>query len=160
MIVNMTPPESAMALTLAVMRQTNSRASGVVNKQMSKQNPIEIERDGVLSEMAFGKQFNLYPDFSVHPRKGGADLITHQGLRVDIKATRYRSGRLLIHIDKTVEDVDIYVLAIIDGDDVDFVGYIKFADAIKKEYVKDLGHGVGYVIEQSSLTKFKEANGN
>jgi len=158
MIVNMTPPESAMALTLAVMRQTNSRASGVVNKQMSKQNPIEIERDGVLSEMAFGKQFNLYPDFSVHPRKGGADLITHQGLRVDIKATRYRSGRLLIHIDKTVEDVDIYVLAIIDGDDVDFVGYIKSADAIKQEYVKDLGHGVGYVVEQSSLTKFKEDN--
>jgi hypothetical protein len=158
MIVNMTPPESAMALTLAVMRQTNSRASGVVNKQMSKQNPIEIERDGVLSEMAFGKQFNLYPDFSVHPRKGGADLITHQGLRVDIKATRYRSGRLLIHIDKTVEDVDIYVLAIIDGDNVDFVGYIKSADAIKQEYVKDLGHGVGYVIEQTSLTKFKEDN--
>ena len=160
MIVHMTPPESAMALTLAVMRQTNSRASGVVNKQMSKQNPIEIERDGVLSEMAFGKQFNLYPDFSVHPRKGGADLITHQGLRVDIKATRYKSGRLLIHIDKTVEDVDIYVLAIIDGDDVDLVGYIKSADAIKQEYVKDLGYGVGYVIEQTSLTKFKEANGN
>jgi hypothetical protein len=160
MIVSMSPPESAMALTLAVMRQTNSRASGVVNKQMSKQNPIEIERDGVLSEMAFGKRFNLYPDFSVHPRKGGADLITHQGLRVDIKATRYKSGRLLIHIDKTVEDVDIYVLAIIDGDDVDFVGYIKSADAIKQEYVKDLGHGVGYVIEQTSLTKFKENNGN
>lgn len=160
MIVSMSPPESAMALTLAVMRQTNSRASGVVNKQMSKQNPIEIERDGVLSEMAFGKRFNLYPDFSVHPRKGGADLITHQGLRVDIKATRYKSGRLLIHIDKTVEDVDIYVLAIIDGDDVDFVGYIKSADAIKQEYVKDLGYGVGYVIEQTSLTKFKEANGN
>jgi len=156
----MSPPESAMALTLAVMRQTNSRASGVVNKQMSKQNPIEIERDGVLSEMAFGKRFNLYPDFSVHPRKGGADLITHQGLRVDIKATRYKSGRLLIHIDKTVEDVDIYVLAIIDGDDVDFVGYIKSADAIKQEYVKDLGYGVGYVIEQTSLTKFKESNGN
>jgi len=160
MIVSMSPPESAMALTLAVMRQTNSRASGVVNKQMSKQNPIEIERDGVLSEMAFGKRFNLYPDFSVHPRKGGADLITHQGLRVDIKATRYKSGRLLIHIDKTVEDVDIYVLAIIDGDDVDFVGYIKSADAIKQEYVKDLGYGVGYVIEQTSLTKFKENNGN
>jgi len=160
MIVSMSPPESAMALTLAVMRQTNSRASGVVNKQMSKQNPIEIERDGVLSEMAFGKRFNLYPDFSVHPRKGGADLITHQGLRVDIKATRYKSGRLLIHIDKTVEDVDIYVLAIIDGDDVDFVGYIKSADAIKQEYVKDLGYGVGYVIEQTSLTKFKESNGN
>jgi hypothetical protein len=79
---------------------------------------------------------------------------------VDIKATRYKSGRLLIHIDKTVEDVDIYVLAIIDGDDVDFVGYIKSADAIKQEYVKDLGYGVGYVIEQTSLTKFKEANGN
>lgn len=160
MIVNMTPSESAIALTLAVMRNTTARVNGVTDKQMGKQDPIEIDRDGILAEMAFGKQFNLYPDLSVYPRKGGADLITHQGNKVDIKATRYKTGRLLIHIDKPVEEVDIYVLGIVDGDSVNFVGYIKSADAIQPQNLNDLGHGSGYVIEQNNLRKFKEQNGN
>jgi hypothetical protein len=160
MIVNMTPSESAIALTLAVMRNTTARQNNVADKQMGKQNPIEIDRDGILAEMAFGKQFNLYPDLSVYPRKGGADLITHKGMKIDVKATRYKSGRLLIHIDKPVEEVDIYVLGIVDGDDVDLVGYIKSAEAIQPQNLNDLGHGSGYVIEQSDLKKFKESNGN
>jgi len=160
MIVNMTPSESAIALTLAVMRNTTARQNNVADKQMGKQNPIEIDRDGILAEMAFGKQFNLYPDLSVYPRKGGADLITHKGMKIDVKATRYKSGRLLIHIDKPVEEVDIYVLGIVDGDDVDLVGYIKSAEAIQPQNLNDLGHGSGYVIEQSNLKKFKESNGN
>lgn len=160
MIVNMTPSESAIALTLAVMRNTTARQNNVADKQMGKQNPIEIDRDGILAEMAFGKQFNLYPDLSVYPRKGGADLITHKGMKIDVKATRYKSGRLLIHIDKPVEEVDIYVLGIVDGDDVDLVGYIKSAEAIQPQNLNDLGHGSGYVIKQSDLKKFKESNGN
>ena len=160
MIVNMTPSESAIALTLAVMRNTTARQNNVADKQMGKQDPIQIDRDGILAEMAFGKQFNLYPDVSVSPRKGGADLITHNGMKIDVKATRYKSGRLLIHIDKPVEEVDIYVLGIVDGDDVDLVGYIKSAEAIQPQNLNDLGHGSGYVIEQSDLKKFKESNGN
>lgn len=160
MIVNMTPSESAIALTLAVMRNTTARQNNVADKQMGKQDPIQIDRDGILAEMAFGKQFNLYPDLSVYPRKGGADLITHKGMKIDVKATRYKSGRLLIHIDKPVEEVDIYVLGIVDGDDVDLVGYIKSAEAIQPQNLNDLGHGSGYVIEQSDLKKFKESNGN
>jgi len=160
MIVSMTPSEASIALTLAVMRNTTARQNNVADKQMGKQNPIEIDRDGILAEMAFGKQFNLYPDLSVYPRKGGADLVTHAGLKLDIKATRYKSGRLLIHIDKPVEEVDIYVLGIVDGDTVDFVGYIKSADAIQPQNLNDLGHGSGYVIEQKNLKKFKEQHGN
>ena len=156
----MTPSESAIALTLAVMRNATARQNNVADKQMGKQDPIQIDRDGILAEMAFGKQFNLYPDLSVYPRKGGADLITHNGMKIDVKATRYKSGRLLIHIDKPVEEVDIYVLGIVDGDDVDLVGYIKSAEAIQPQNLNDLGHGSGYVIEQSNLKKFKELNGN
>ena len=156
----MTPSESAIALTLAVMRNATARQNNVADKQMGKQDPIQIDRDGILAEMAFGKQFNLYPDLSVYPRKGGADLITHKGMKIDVKATRYKSGRLLIHIDKPVEEVDIYVLGIVDGDDVDLVGYIKSAEAIQPQNLNDLGHGSGYVIEQNNLKKFKEQHGN
>jgi hypothetical protein len=156
LIVHMSPPETAIALMLAVMRNTTARQNSVTDKQMGKQDPIEIDRDGILAEMAFGKQFNLYPDLSVYPRKGGADLITHNNLKVDVKATRYKNGRLLIHVDKSVQEVHIYALAVVDGDTVDLIGYIKSIDAMQEKNLKDLGHGVGYAIDQSSLTPFKE----
>ncbi len=157
MLINMTPSESAIAQVLAVMRNTTARQNGVTDKQMGKQDPIEIDRDGILAEMAFGKAFNLYPDLSVYPRKGGADLIGKNGKKIDVKATRYKTGRLVIHIDKPVDEVDVYALAIVDGDNVDLVGYAKSHDAIKAENIKDLGHGKGYVIEQDALIKFKDS---
>jgi hypothetical protein len=159
LIVTMNPAESAIALTLAVMRNTTNRQNQIADKQMGKQDPIDIDRDGILAEMAFGKQFNLYPDFSVHARKGGADLVMHEGLKVDIKATRYKAGRLVIQIDKPVDEVDIYVLGIVDGNDVNFVGYIKSADAIAATNITDLGHGKTYAVDQNHLKKFKQDQG-
>lgn len=157
MIVNMSPSETAIAQVLAVMRNTNARHNNVTDKQVSKQSPIEIDRDGVLSEMAFGKAFNLYPDLAVKSTRSGVDLVGKNGNRIDVKSTRYKAGRLIIHIDKPLDEVDIYALAIVDGDNVDLVGYIKAIDAMKKENIKDLGYGDVYVIEQDALIKFKDA---
>jgi hypothetical protein len=123
---------------------------------MGKQDPIEIDRDGILAEMAFGKQFNLYPDLSIYPRTGGADLGSHKGFRVDVKSTRYKNGKLLIHMEKSIDEVDIYALAIVDGNTVDLIGYIKSIDAMQEKNLRDLGHGVGFVIDQSLLKPFKE----
>ena len=157
MIISMTPSETAIAQVLAVMRNTNARHNNVTDKQVSKQSPIEIDRDGVLSEMAFGKAFNLYPDLAVKSTRSGVDLVGKNGNRIDVKSTRYKAGRLIIHIDKPLDEVDIYALAIVDGDNVDLVGYIKAIDAMKKENIKDLGYGDVYVIEQDALIKFKDA---
>jgi methionine-rich copper-binding protein CopC len=157
MIISMTPSETAIAQVLAVMRNTNARHNNVTDKQVSKQSPIEIDRDGVLSEMAFGKAFNLYPDLAVKSTRSGVDLVGKNGNRIDVKSTRYKAGRLIIHIDKPLDEVDIYALAIVDGDNVDLVGYIKATDAMKKENIKDLGYGDVYVIEQDALIKFKDA---
>lgn len=157
MIISMSPSETAIAQVLAVMRNTNARHNNVTDKQVSKQSPIEIDRDGVLSEMAFGKAFNLYPDLAVKSTRSGVDLVGKNGNRIDVKSTRYKAGRLIIHIDKPLDEVDIYALAIVDGDNVDLVGYIKAIDAMKKENIKDLGYGDVYVIEQDALIKFKDA---
>lgn len=157
MLIHMSPSETAIAQVLAVMRNTNARHNNVTDKQVSKQSPIEIDRDGVLSEMAFGKAFNLYPDLAVKSTRSGVDLVGKNGNRIDVKSTRYKAGRLIIHIDKPLDEVDIYALAIVDGDNVDLVGYIKATDAMKKENIKDLGYGDVYVIEQDALIKFKDA---
>jgi hypothetical protein len=151
MKIDMLPTEVSIAHTLAVMRNCAARGNGVKDKQMGKQDPIQIERDGLLAEMAFGKAFNLWPDLSIFPRKGGADLIGRNGKRIDVKASRYKTARLAIHKDKQLGDVDVYVLAIVDDSSVDIVGYIEAEEALRAENLGDLGHGVGYVIPQDRL---------
>ena len=151
MIVDMNPAEVAIAQTLAVMRNAANRGHGVKDQQMGDQDPIEIDRDGILAEMAFGKAFNLWPDLSITPRHGGADLVGKGGKRIDVKATRYKSGRLLIHAGKEQGDVDVYVLAIVEKNAVRLVGYIDSHAALIDENLGDVGHGNTYVIEQDKL---------
>lgn len=149
--IELNPQEVLLAHQLAVARNNSCRANGVADKQMGKQDPIQIDWDGALAELACGKVLNYYPDLSISPRKGGADLISRKGKRIDVKATRYKEGKLAIHLSKTVEDADIYILAVVDGSTVHIKGYINAIDAIKEENISDLGHGKSYVIHQSML---------
>lgn len=151
MKVQMEPAEVAIAEMLAVMRNAANRGNHVADKQKGDQNPIQIERDGVLAEMAFGKAYNLWPDFSIMPRHGGADLTGKTGKTIDVKATRYKSGRLLIHTDKEPGAVDLYVLAIVEDSTIDLVGYIESDKAIHPDNLGDVGHGQTYVVERERL---------
>lgn len=148
--VELNSQEVLLAHQLAVARNNSCRTNGISDKQMGKQDPIQIDWDGALAELACGKVLNCYPDLSISPRKGGVDLIS-KGKRIDVKATRYKDGNLAIHIDKSPEDVDIYILAVVEGNIVHIKGYIKSIDAIKTENISDLGHGKSYVIPQSRL---------
>jgi hypothetical protein len=156
MIVHMSHTEAILAQMLGVMRNLAARTNGVVDKQMGTQDPIEIDRDGVLSEMAVAKHLNLWPDLSIRSEKVLSDLIGRKGDRIDVKSTRYKTGRLLIHRDKKVDDVDVYILAIVDVNDVDLFGFISSKDAIQEKNLDDLGRGLTYVIPQTMLTKFKD----
>lgn len=151
--VEMNPQEEAIAHLLAVMRNATCRSNGVKDQQYGDQNPIEIDTDGLLAEMAFGKAYNCYPDFSIFPRKGGVDLTAPSGKTVDVKATRVKNGRLLIALNKNPDEVDRYVLAIVEQGCVNLVGYMESRDAINPENIGNLGHGKGYVIPQSKLTE-------
>ena len=153
-IITLEPTTIAFANLLAVMRNGVARNNKVTDKQMGKQNPIEIDEDGLLGEFAVAKYLNVFPDFSISPRSGGADLIRNNK-KIDVKATRYKSGNLVIHIDKKADEVDLYILAIIqENKSVDIVGWIESTEAIQEINIGDLGHGKGYVIPQSKLKKF------
>lgn len=149
--IELNPQEVLLAHSLAVARNNSCRSNGISDKQMGKQDPIQIDWDGALAELACGKILNCYPDLSISPRKGGVDLVSRTGKRIDVKATRYKDGKLAIHIDKNPEEVDIYILAVVDGNTVHIKGYINSQDAIKAENISDLGHGKSYVVPQSML---------
>ena len=156
MLVELTDSEYSVAVMLAIARRSAARGNGVVDMQIGKQDPYEIELDGLMAEIAFAKQFNYYPDLTVGPRNGGEDFRLRSGKTVDIKATRHKNGRLLATLKKESSPCDLYVLAIIEPvKSVNLIGYIASDDLFKQSNLIDLGHGTGYGVTQADLRTFK-----
>jgi hypothetical protein len=134
------------------MRTLVARNNYVNDRKMGNQSGHQIDEDGVIGEFAFCRHFNVFFDLGVSPRSGSFDCIL-KGKRVDIKTTRYKTGKLLATT-KVNPDVDIYVLAILDGYDITFAGWIEKEELISDKNLKDLGRGLGYSLEQSELKSF------
>ena len=154
MIVELSQHEVLIAKITACFRRTCARGNSVFDAQVGKDNPWKIEEDGFIAEMAFAKGFNLYPEFSVFVRSGGYDFKDKKGKKIDIKSTRYTTGALIATIKKATQDVDLYVLAIVNDNKVNFVGYATKEMLFKDENISNLGHGEGYVLPQDKLIKF------
>ena len=85
--------------------------------------------------MRFVKKFNLFPDFDISLRSGSFDGKTKNGKRYDIKSTKNKNGNLLATL-KHNKDVDIYVLAYVDNNEVDLVGWIDKDEFINEKNIK------------------------
>lgn len=144
-----------MCRMLGNVRSIANRTNSIVNKQIGKQIAFEIDEDGVIGEYAFCKAKNIFFDPSAAPRAGSYDCLL-MGQRIDVKTTRYAQGRLAVAT-KRNPDVDILVLAIYDtaNNKVAFPGYTLADRLYQPEYLKDLGHGPSYVMEQSKLNQWK-----
>jgi hypothetical protein len=153
MIVKLEDDEVTICNVIGRMRSLIARNHGVKDAKMGKQSGIEADIQGLMAEYAFAKQFNTFPDMGLTPRSGSADGLLDK-YRYDIKSTTYKTGRLLATM-KDNPDVDMYILGIVDGNTVDFVGYAMKTDLVKPENIKDLGHGKVYCMDQSQLKKFK-----
>jgi hypothetical protein len=137
-------------------RTLTARNCGVADRKIGKQSGLEGDQDGFLGELAFCQLMNVCPDLGLTPRSGSADAVVERDgkkFNFDVKTTRVLTGRLLA-TKKLNEDVDIYCLAIIDGDEVKFPGYALAEDLCREENLTDLGHGKGYALKQSQLKKW------
>jgi len=134
----------------ATLRTIANRGNGVANRRIGPQGDDDIELVGIIAEIAWAKWRNVYFDISVTPRAGSWDNIT-KDKRVDIKATRHPNGRLLATAGKSHDDVDIFVLGIVNGSSVNFVGWASRDELIRDGNLTDLGHGKGYALDQSKL---------
>ena len=134
-------------------RSLIARASNIKDAKVGKQDGAKADEMGFMAEYAFAKIFNVFPDVGFFPRSGSADGVL-RGFNYDVKATSYKSGKLLC-TKKDNPDIDMYVLAIVNPPEVDIVGYAMKEDLRKKENLKNLGHGEGYCLTQDRLTKFK-----
>lgn len=150
--VELTDAEVMVAKMLGGLRSIVGRTAGVTDRKVADMSGLAIDEDGMIAEYAFCKHFNIFPDIVPGPRSGSYDCI-YNGKRVDVKSTRYQSGRLLATL-KDNPDVDVYVLAIVEDNKVSFPGYATKSRLCSDENKVDLGRGVGYALEQSKLSPF------
>lgn len=148
MIVTLDEMEIELCNFIGKKRSEIARSNNVKDAKIGDHNGIEADIQGFKAEYAFAKHFNLFPDFGLSPRSGSYDGVTKNGSRYDIKSTKHKNGNLLSTL-KVNPDVDIYILAYINENVIDFIGWSK-----KEENIKDLGHGKGYFLSREKLNKF------
>lgn len=150
MIIELNETEQKLAQYLAKARHRVSRDKWVVNHRIGPQSDEFTDLEGIGGEIAFCKAMNIYPDMEI----GGYaafDCKLPDGTRVDVKTTKYESGRLVSVPWKEPRNIDVFALMIGQMPKYRFVGMMKASDLLQEHRKKNLGHGLVYVAEQNEL---------
>ena len=111
--------------------------------------------DGVMSEYAVAKHYNIHFDMNCNYRKFGADLISQKGKTIDVKSTRKENGNLNAVGWSKSKPADIYVLTEIVTNEIEnkvkLIGWIAKENFLTDEYVTDIGKGDFYSMPQDRL---------
>lgn len=148
--IRLTDSEIKICQWLAKQRHSSNRSGGVIDGKIGPQSCEETDLEGICGEFAFCKAMNLYPDLSISPRKGGDDVLLN-GKNIDIKTTKYKSGKLLARRSKSETPSDVYVLIVGQRPSYNIVGWCSSADLIQDKNLIDLGYGKTYGLEQHVL---------
>ena len=155
MIITLSESEVYFLRIIASTRSMMSRSKKVVDQKFCDKSGFEIDFDGCLSEYAFCKWHNVHYDISFGDDTAGKPDCVYKNLTIDIKSTRYKTGRLVVKLKP--QPVDMYILAIVENDyTIRFAGYSRTEDLLKPENIRNLGTGDSYVLDQDQLLKFKE----
>lgn len=150
MKVTLNETEYKLAQYISKKRQDKNRKE-IPDKRISGASSMEIELEGVLGELAFCKINNIYPNTDVLTIDIW-DAVLPNGATVDVKTTKYKSGRLLAARWKKEKELpDYYALMIGTYPEYELIGYMACTELLTDEHLKDLGRGLGYVAEQHEL---------
>ena len=160
-MIKLTEEEKALCEKISEARFENNRKSNVTNSKIGGQDNKATDFIGFSCEFAFCKLFNLFPDFSIEPRSSQAgqdknsDVRLPNGKTVDVKGTRYGTGRLLAVPWKS-NSTDLFALIIFSNDVYCFKGFMSANELLKNERLIDLGHGLTYAANQSELLELDD----
>ena len=135
----------------AEMRYNIARSSGVKNGKIGPQTNKETDLLGLGGELTVARWLNVYPDLTIYARQGGVDLLSHSGLRIDVKTTKYSTGMLLGKINTSYKDIDIFILVTTSYPVFKIRGWATKDELINPENIINLGHGDGYGLKQNQL---------
>jgi len=155
--VSLTYAERKLAYFVAKHRNGNNRHFNVVNLKVSVESSASVDLEGMCGEIAFCKLFNVYPDLDTDrpPPHPLYDCVLSDGSRIDVKTTKYETGKLLVDARKNsskTAGVDFYALMIgsFPGP-YSFRGFIAKEDMIKPGRIGLLCGNKSYIAEQHEL---------
>ena len=152
--------EQRLAQYLAKRRHDAARMDGIPDMKMGPQSAYDTDLEGIAAEIAFCKIMNVYPDTDiVVGTRPISDAYTTSMGSVDVKATKYRNGRLLATTKKYANHPDSYALMVGEFPRYKFVGWVPAEELLMKKNIRDLGHGEGYALDQSMLRKPESEEG-
>ncbi len=141
--------EIRLAKFVARKRYELAREKGRPNLKVGGQSNEATDLEGAAGEIAFCKVMNVYPNLVIGEiDEYDADIPFGT---VDVKTTKYRSGRLLAVRSKKMRQADLYALIIGTIPNYRFVGMATGEELFQEENIKDLGRGKGYALDQDQL---------
>lgn len=108
MKLTLSPTEQVLVSYVGKKRQENKVKGNVQDKRSFEyQDPEKINVDGFAAEFIVCKLLNCFPDFLIHNRAGGWDLVW-EDRKIDVKFTN--TNYLIAPKHKKVDACDLYVL--------------------------------------------------
>lgn len=145
-----------VARMLSEQRYATNRGMGVTNGRIGKQSDEDTDLNGIGGELAFCLAANCCPDLSVSPRRGGADCVTPDGVRWDVKTSSHENARLIATLSKRLQDADAYVLIVGTFPLYRVAGWAWASELLTPGNITDLGYGRTYALAQDKLRTFTE----
>lgn len=153
--VTLSRAEQLSCKVIAQLRFDNNRNSGTKNAKIGPQSDQDTDLEGIGAEFAFCKMLNLYPDFSINIRSSvketdSGDVTLHNGQTVDVKATKYPTGKLLA-VPWKKPTTTYMALVVGTFPNYEFKGVMFSSELIKPSRLGNLGHGDTYIATQQEL---------
>jgi hypothetical protein len=119
------------------------------DRQVSKQDPYDMDIDGFTGEFVVAKFLNVMPDFTINERKNPTDLIC-QGKTIDVKTTRNPNGHIYVTDYHKNNPCDFYVQVILSDNIAKLTGWSDSKTLFEKATLITRNHP-SYCLKQSDL---------
>ena len=130
------PSEYSLAVYLSSVRTYVNEYAKVSDKQMGYDDGFLIGVDGLVGEFGVCKHFNVCPDLSFEPRKGGADCVIN-GNRVDVKSTKPGKNKVFVPEWKAKDKIDRYIFCTVNFRTIEILGWFLHQDIFKEDNLEE-----------------------
>jgi hypothetical protein len=151
MIIELNRHEVLMCELFGSIRRKNAMQFNY-DRQVSKQNPYDMDIDGFMGEFMVAKHLNVMPDFTINEKKNAVDLLWNNKT-IDVKTTRNPRGNVYVTEYHRKSPCDIYIQVVLEDAHIG-----RITGWIGKETMFDVaelqtGNHPSYCIKQSDLEK-------
>ena len=124
------------------------------DRQVSKQNPYDMDIDGFMGEFIVAKKLNVMPDFTINEKKNPTDL-WYKDKSIDVKTTRNPNGNIYVTEYHRKKHCDIYIQVVLNPPFGDIKGWVDSKTLFEKAELLG-GNHPSYCFKQSELFDINE----